>query len=107
MNKAFACLLANFPRILLLNPSIRIGDKIAQRWVSSKQAILRLQNGDHREHWEAGQFIGIVYSPQTAKPSKPSYIPEDFGPYELPGIHFKHSAPKLSKELPEDCALLA
>lgn len=85
-------------RIDVILPSIRIGDKFARRQINTRQAIEYLQTGLYRQQFSvSGQFIGIVYSPETAKPSRPNYIPEQMPMLEVPGVKFMQP----SKATPE------
>lgn len=85
-------------RIDVILPSIRIGNKYAHRQINVRQAIEYLQTGLYQQHFSAsGEFLGIVYAPQTAKPSRPSYIPEEMPMLEIPGVKFMQP----SKATPE------
>jgi hypothetical protein len=76
-------------RVDILFPEIRIGSAIARKQVNVRRAIEYLQTGLYRQEFSsAGEFIGIVYSPQTAKPLRPKYIPEELGPIEILGVKF-------------------
>jgi len=74
--------------VFLLDPSVRIGEKIAVRPVKREIAVEYLRTGQWREQFVEGQFVGLIYSPQTAKPTRPQYIPEDMPPIEIPGLTF-------------------
>jgi len=82
-------------RIDILFPHIRIGSVVAKRQVNVKRAIEYLQTGLYAQHFsESGAFLGIIYSPNTAKPLRARYIPEEFSscPIELPGLKFLQPA---------------
>ena len=79
----------NLPRrIAVIDPSIRIGSTVARQMVNASQALERMRTGLYQEHYENGEFVGIIFSPQTARPAKLFYHPEEFGPIELPGLKF-------------------
>lgn len=66
---------------------------MARRQVNVRRAIEYLQTGLYKQQFsQDGKFMGIVYSPETAKPVKPSYIPEELPALELPGLRFVQPA---------------
>ena len=75
-------------RIDILYPQIRIGSAIARKQVNVRRAIEYMQTGLYRQEFsKSGEFLGIVYSPETAKPAKPRYIPAEMPPFtaNVPG----------------------
>lgn len=76
-------------RIDILYPQIRIGNTVARRPVNVRRALEYLQTGLYRQHFSAsGEFLGIVYSPETARPLKPHYIPEEMPMLEVVPLKF-------------------
>lgn len=76
-------------RVDVLMPTIRIGNTIARRSVNVRRAIEYLQTGLYRQQFsQSGEFVGIVYSPETAKPAKPLYIPKQMPMLDIPYTKF-------------------
>lgn len=75
-------------RIPVRNPAIRIGQTVAQKFVNAHEALEYLRNGYKQEFSATGDFIGLIFAPETERPAKLYYNPDDFGPIEIPGLRF-------------------
>lgn len=76
-------------RVDILYPGIRIGSAIARKPVNVRRAIEYLRTGLYRQEFSAeGKFLGIIYSPQTQKPTQRGYIPAEMPHLEILGVKF-------------------
>lgn len=75
-------------RIPVRNPEIRIGQKLAQKFVNAHEALEYLRNGYKQEFSSTGDFIGLIFAPETERPAKLYYHSDIMEPFEVPFVKF-------------------